>query len=306
MNGVPAALSASLLWGTADFLAGRATRRHPVMLVAFIGQFAGLVALALILAFHGVDRHALAPGALSGVIGIVGVTALYSALGLGTMSIVAPIGATSAIVPVLWGIGGGERPGPLQWAGIVLALGGVILAAREPSSEGSKDARAAIRLALLAALAIGFSLVFLDKAAAHDSLSGVAAARAVAAPALAAALWWTTARASTVRPDAVVAVGAHPPAVIAEPGTVATFAGTWPGGRTIAALAGIGLLDTAANSAFAIATTGGLLSLVAVLGGLFPVVTVALAYFLLGERLAPPQRAGVVLALIGIPLISAG
>ena len=67
----------------------------------------------------------------------------------------------------------------------------------------------------------------------------------------------------------------------------------------------IGLLDTGANTAFAIATTGGLLSLVAVLGGLFPVVTVALAYFLLHERLRPLQRAGVILALAGIPLISA-
>ena len=69
-------------------------------------------------------------------------------------------------------------------------------------------------------------------------------------------------------------------------------------------LGAIGLLDTGANTAFAIATTGGLLSLVAVLGGLFPVVTVALAYFLLHERLQPIQRAGVLLALAGIPLIS--
>ena len=58
------------------------------------------------------------------------------------------------------------------------------------------------------------------------------------------------------------------------------------------------------NSAFAIATTSGLLSLVAVLGGLFPIVTVALAYLLLHERLQPIQRAGVLLALAGIPLIS--
>ena len=74
--------------------------------------------------------------------------------------------------------------------------------------------------------------------------------------------------------------------------------------RSVPNLAVIGLLDTGANTAFAIATTGGLLSLVAVLGGLFPVVTVALAYFLLHERLAPVQRAGVLLALAGIPLIS--
>jgi drug/metabolite transporter (DMT)-like permease len=303
MNGVPAALSASVLWGTADFLAGRATRRHPVVLVALVGQFAGLVALAVILVFHGVDSQALLPGAITGAIGIVGVTALYSALGLGTMSIVAPIGATSAIVPVLWGIAGGERPDALQWTGMAVALIGVVLAAREPSSESSKDARAAIRLAVLAAVAIGLSLVFLDKAAEHDSLTGVAAARAVSAPALAAALLWMRARGRTARASAVVAVGAHPPVVVAETAPVAPAPVDL---RLLAGLAMIGLLDTAANAAFAIATTGGLLSLVAVLGGLFPVVTVALAYIVLGERLARPQRIGVVLALVGIPLISAG
>ena len=63
-------------------------------------------------------------------------------------------------------------------------------------------------------------------------------------------------------------------------------------------------MDTGANTAFAIATTGGLLSLVSVLGGLFPVVTVALAYVFLHERLAGVQRVGVLLALAGIPLIS--
>jgi drug/metabolite transporter (DMT)-like permease len=279
VSGVPAALSASLLWGTADFLAGRASRRHPVVLVALVGQAAGLAVLTLILAIRGLDTGALLPGALSGVVGVVAVTAFYNALGLGTMSIVAPIGATSAIVPVIAGIVDGERPGALQWVGVAIALIGVVLAAREPSSGSSRDARAAIRLALLAALTIGFALVFLGKAAEHDALTGVAAARAVSAPALALALLWTRRGASSPLPR--------------DP-------------RVLAGLAVIGLLDTGANAAFAIATTGGLLSLVAVLGGLFPVVTVALAYVVLGERLARPQRIGVVLALVGVPLIGAG
>lgn len=283
MSGIPAALSASLLWGSADFLAGRASRRRPVVLVALVGQAAGMIALAPILAIRGVDTGAILPGALSGGVGVVAVTAFYAALGLGTMSIVAPIGATSAIVPVIAGVGGGERPGALQWTGVVIALIGAVLAAREPSSGGSRDARAAIRLALLAALTIGLALVFLGKAAKHDALTGVAAARAVSVPALLAAWWWVTARSR-------------------DGGRVAGKRDL----RVLAGLAAIGLLDTAANAAFAIATTGGLLSLVAVLGALFPVVTVALAYLLLGERLARPQRVGVVLALAGVPLISAG
>jgi drug/metabolite transporter (DMT)-like permease len=178
--------------------------------------------------------------------------------------------ATSAIVPVLAGVLDGERPGALQWIGIAAALGGVVLASTE-SGGNAVDSRKALKLALLAALGIGLSLVFLDRAAEHDALTAVAVARAVAVPIL-------------------VAFALHVRARV-----------EW---RAVPNLAVIGLLDTGANTAFAIATTGGLLSLVAVLGGLFPVVTVALAYFLLHERLLPVQRAGVLLALAGIPLIS--
>jgi len=272
VSGAPAALLASLLWGTADFLAGRASRIHPAALVAFVGQAIGLAVLALVLAVRGFDADALLPGALSGLVGAVAVLAFYRALALGTMSIVAPIAATSAIVPVFAGVIDGERPGTLQWVGVAVALIGVVLASIEPhGGSGATDSRAALKLALLAALGIGFALVFLGAAADHDALTGVTAARAVTVPILAVIVFKTAARAPL---------------------------------RSLPGLAVIGLLDTGANTAFAIATTAGLLSLVAVLGGLFPVVTVALAYVLLHERLQPVQRAGVVLALSGIPLIS--
>jgi drug/metabolite transporter (DMT)-like permease len=268
---IGAALLASLMWGTADFLAGRASRTHPAAMVALVGQVFGLVALALILLVRGGDAGALVPGAITGVFGAVAVVTFYRALAVGTMSIVAPIVATSAIVPVLVGVLDGERPQAIQWVGIALALTGVALASYEPGGQ-AVDSRKALRLAVVAALGIGFSLVFLDRAAEHDALTGVAAARAVAVPLLVAV---------------ALRVAKSVP---------------W---RALPSLGVIGLLDTGANTAFAIATTGGLLSLVAVLGGLFPVVTVTLAYFLLHERLQPVQRAGVLLALAGIPLVSA-
>jgi drug/metabolite transporter (DMT)-like permease len=252
---IGAALIASLLWGTADFLGGRASRAHPAAMVACVGQTTGLIGLALVLLFHGVDDAVLA---------------FYKALAVGTMSIIAPIVATSAIVPVLYGVIDGERPGTLQWIGIVAALTGVVLASSEKSGE-AQNMRLALQLAVVAAIGIGLSLVGLDRAADHDALTGVGAARAVAAPILIAVVLLQRARAPVK---------------------------AWP------TFALVGLLDTAANSAFAIATTSGLLSLVAVLGGLFPVVTVALAYVLLHERLRGVQRAGVLLALAGIPLIS--
>jgi len=72
------------------------------------------------------------------------------------------------------------------------------------------------------------------------------------------------------------------------------------------ALVAIGVLDTTANAAFALASTEGFLSVVAVLGSLFPVVTVALAHIHLHERLATWQRLGVVLALTGTLAIAGG
>jgi drug/metabolite transporter (DMT)-like permease len=68
----------------------------------------------------------------------------------------------------------------------------------------------------------------------------------------------------------------------------------------------IGVCDVAANSLFAIATNHGLLSLVAVAGSLYAAVTVLLARFVLGERLARPQQAGVLVALTGVALLAAG
>ena len=72
------------------------------------------------------------------------------------------------------------------------------------------------------------------------------------------------------------------------------------------ALAMIGMLDLGANGLFALATTEGLLSVVAVLGSLYPAITVVLARFVLSERVSRTQEAGVGLTLLGVVAISAG
>ena len=195
---IGAALIASLLWGTADFLGGQASRKNPAAMVALVGQACGFVALALILLFHGVDELAIVPGLFIGVLSSVAVLCFYRALAVGTMSIVAPIVATSAIVPVLWGVFDGERPGALQWVGIVAALTGVMLASNEPGGK-AENQRLALKLAFVAALGIGISLVFLDRAAEHDALTAVAAARIAAVPILLAVVLQQRARAPLAR-----------------------------------------------------------------------------------------------------------
>ena len=71
-------------------------------------------------------------------------------------------------------------------------------------------------------------------------------------------------------------------------------------------VAAVGLCDVAANALFALASGRGLLALVSVLGSLYPVMTVLLAYIFLGERLTTFQLAGVGIALAGVAALSVG
>ena len=132
VTGLVLALSASVLWGTADFAGGRLSRHLPLLIVVTCSQGAGLVVLLIVLLLRGgVQPAAAGWGTVAGVLSVGSVACLYRALAIGTMSVIAPIVATSAVVPVLVGLATGERPGPAAGAGIVLALAGVALASRQ-------------------------------------------------------------------------------------------------------------------------------------------------------------------------------
>jgi drug/metabolite transporter (DMT)-like permease len=274
------ALASSLLWGTADFTGGLLTRRQAVLAVLLVSQ-ASAVALALVvLAGSGAPAPSttgLAWGLGSGVVGVAALAAFYRGLAIGTMSIVAPVSATGAAVPVLVGVLRGERPAALQVAGIALALVGIVLAARAPGeAPAARPARASLALALAAALGFGTFFVGVQRSAAHGSVA------------------WTLV---SVRGGELVllliAATALRPALPRS-------------GRDFAALALVGLFDAGANGLYALATTHGLLSVVSVLGSLYPAVTVLLARGVLHERVSRSQELGVLATLAGIVAISAG
>ena len=271
------ALAASLTWGLADFFGGVQSRRHALVAVVAVSQTAGLLGLLVLSAVAAGPApgwEAIWPAVLGGLSGAVAIGAFYRALAVGTMSVVAPIVATSVAVPVLFGLATGERPAAIAAIGMALAVAGIVLAAREPAKPGADAPRGgAVGLAVLAAVMLGGLLVGLDASAERgDALWAVLVARA-------ASCVLCLAVAAAVRPkldrDAV-------PALI-----------------------GLGLLDTSANALFAAASTEGLLAVVAVLSSLYPVVTVVLAGVLLHERLAAAQQAGVAGALVGVVLIAA-
>ena len=121
MLGVLLALSASLMWGVADYVGGLLTRSREVFSIVLVSQLAGLVVIACVVAGRGVGwpgAEAMLPAALAGVLGAFTIVVFYLALSYGPVSIVAPIMAASAAIPVVYGLVTGERPSPLQLAGL--------------------------------------------------------------------------------------------------------------------------------------------------------------------------------------------
>ncbi len=279
MTGVLLALSASLIWGFADFGAGVGARRLPVFVVGAITQGAGLVLAGIVVIAVGralPSSTQLAWAAFAGLVGVIGLSAFYRALAVGTMGVVGPITATASVVPLAYGLARGERPSTLQGIGVGLALLGVIAASLERLPEGGgRRLGIGVGLALLAALSFGGALIGLSRAASGGVAWATLTMRIVALPLMLAAAF-------AFRPGAP----------------------SWPRGWLL--LVGVGIGDTGATMLYAIASTRGLLSIVAVLSSLYPIVIVTLARVLLKEKVAPPQLAGVAIALTGVALISAG
>jgi drug/metabolite transporter (DMT)-like permease len=278
--GVALAFASSLCWGVADFMGGLQSRTRPLVTVLLLAQVAA-VALGLTFVVAAGDRAPdFGPAALAfgaGVAGCAALAAFYRGLAIGTMSIVAPVSATGAAVPVLVGIATGERPGSLQFVGIALAMIGIVLAAREPGGQApSRALRASLGLALLAALGFGSFFVMLDAATEQAGAS------------------WAL---MLVRAGEVALLGSLALALRPRMPT---------GIRDAAPLLLIGTLDYCATALFAFATQQGLLSVVAVVGSLYPAVTVVLARVVLSERVSHLQEVGVVVTLAGVIAISAG
>jgi drug/metabolite transporter (DMT)-like permease len=271
------ALGASLTWGVGDFLAGLRSRSLPVLTVLVVSQAAGFLTIALVVAARGTgppDARYLGYAVLAGLCGAAGLAALYRGLAVGDMSVVAPISATAAVVPVIAGLVSGERPSALQGLGVALALTGVVLTAHESGTGGGGPA-SGVGLALVAALSFGLVLVALGAASEGDALWGTLSMRVTSLSAL-------TVAALLVRPGFALRDGALPALVL------------------------IGILDVAGTMLFAVASTKSLLSLAAVLAQLYPVVTVLLARVVLGERISRHQQLGVVAVFAGVVLITAG
>lgn len=274
------ALATSVLFGTGDFLGGIATRRESSFAVTGTSHLLSIVLLAvvvLVLPTPHPERADLLWGALSGLSGVIAVNALFSALAVGRMSIVAPISAAlSAALPAVFDLARGTSLSPLTIVGIVLALVAIVIVSIAPDEQLHEPPhpyrpRLALALALLSGAGFSGGFIALSFTAPASGLTPVLAARVVSI-AVAVALSFVLGSGFPARREA------------------------------LAPTLGAGVTDVLANVTMLTAIRLGPLAIASVLGSLFPVVVLALARVFLGERLHVWQRVGVAFAVVAVLL----
>jgi drug/metabolite transporter (DMT)-like permease len=280
------ALAAALLYGTADFLGGMSTRRASAIAVLSVSApFGGLIILvgALVAGGH-MELSGIVWGLVAGAAGGAGLLAFYAGLATGPMSVVAPVTAlASTVLPVGVAVAQGERPGMVVVAGAVLCVVAITLVSMEGGSSaeigrpaGNRSAKG-LAYGIVAGVAFGLFFLFLKNAGSSGVLWPVAVSRmSGSAIALSAAVLTRT------RP---VGLKASRPVL-----TMALLSGAF---------------DATANISYVIATRAGLFGLAVVITSLYPGITVLLARLLLNERMRSVQRAGLLLAAVGVVLLTA-
>ena len=274
------ALFSSLLWGSADFLGGKLTKRHPALAVTAVSQSIGLITGIIIVV---ISSSWLSPslswnnyflsGALAGLLGFIGLLAFYTGLATGQMGVVAPISALSVLIPLTIAFINGEKPNSMQLSGMSIALVGAVFASG-PEIKSGMTIRPLV-YAVIAAFGFGGAVALIAQGSSSSAI-----------------MTMTTMRFTTF----IVSLF-----LLAKYRTLGGLSK-----KNIPILIVIGAADFIANLFLGVATTKGLVSLAVVLGSLYPIVTALLAFKLLHERLHKVQYVGIAFAITGVAFIAAG
>ena len=277
------ALLSSALWGAADFFGGSLSKKYAPIVVLGMTQTIGLLFGITLGLFNG-DLFGSNPpqafgdggyffaGALAGITGYIGLICLYAGLSTGRMGVVSPISSLSAVIPLTFALVTGEVLTWAQGIGVVIALAGAFCASGPELSQGLSPKP--LFLALGAAAGFGTAMTFMSIGSESSAL-----------------MTMVMMRATTFFITLTLVIRFR---------TVGSFTKA-----EIPILIFVGIADFSANLLLGVATNFGLVSLVMVLGSIYPIVTALMAYLFLHERLHKVQYAGIVLAVAGVALISA-
>ena len=269
------ALLSAALWGASDFEGGRISKRYPAISVLGATQLISLFfGAALVLAIG--ETHLTAKiffaGAAAGLCGYLGLICLYAGLASGRMGVVSPISSLSTLIPMTFALIGGERLSSGKAIGCGFALIGAFLTSGPEFSQGVS--LRPLMLAFGAAFGFGTALSFMAIGSKEAPI-----------------LTMVCMRIATAFVTITIAIKKR------------GFGGLGRGNA--ASLIFVGVADFAANATLGLAVHKGPVAISMVLGALYPVFTVLLAFFVLKERLHKAQYLGGAAAVAGVALISA-
>lgn len=272
------ALASSVCYGSSDFIAGVQSRRRSVWSVLAVSQPLALLVAVVLLAVRWTPLTSAVPllVALAGGVGLAMAAVLYyHALSSGAMSVVAPIANAGVLVPVSVGLVSGESLDLLQYAGMTLAVVGIVMSSHtEARGRGATSLRSVL-YAVGSATCFGLVMLALTYGGRED-------------------VYWSV---FGVRLGATIAVLAY--VAVRRPRLEMPL-------RALPAFAAVGVLAMVANLLYTVASTIGYLSVVSVLASLSPVVVAVLAGGFLRERLSRAQWSAAAVVFAGVVLLAAG
>jgi drug/metabolite transporter (DMT)-like permease len=271
-------LSSAIVWGSADFCGGLASRKSRAYQAVLLGEAVGLVLLLVGTLF--VREAPLTLGnwllcSLAGGLGVLGLLLLFHSLATGHMTVAAPVSAlTATILPVIIGSFMEGFPGVFTYLGFALALAAIWFISQPDGGPRTLSLRLKdLTIPLIAGVSFGIYFVLIDQGSRDQVILPMVASRASGT--------------LTMLLYALIARRKIAPAVKALPYILLN-----------------GVLDISGNGLYILAAQVGRMDVSAVLSSLYPAPTVLLAWLLLRERISRLQSIGILAALGAIVLMT--
>ena len=261
-------LASALIWGGGDFSGGLASRRLNPFQAMTLTSFTGLAAmlgLCLLTGETWLRGWDYAWAGAAGVIGSLGIAALYRGLSLRAAAIVAPTSAVvGTAIPVLFSALLVGLPGTAQTAGILVGAAGIWLVSRPPG-EITAEMRRTFWLAAGSGVCFGLFFVLIAQVQTGSLFAPLAIAKGAASL------------------TAMLLLGLlHLPFPSPRRNPIALLAG---------------LMDAGGNVFYLLAARYTRMDIAAVLASMGPAVTVLLSALILREKVSRAQGLGVLLCI---------
>lgn len=273
------ALLAAVGYGAADFLGARAARTNTAPAVTFVAQLVSLVLIlpvAVVIGGPFGDQSDVVLGLGAGIAAATALSLFYWGMSRGAIALVAPVTAiTGIVVPVVWGLGFGESPGPAVVIGLVAAPFAVGIVCAGDGLASFAGMRSVVIAGIVGGALFGSIYIMLGEMSPDIG-------------------WW---------PLVYLRLASVPLAfVLARGGAISTARGS----GAFALCLWCGFADAVANVGLLVASRNGYVSVVAVVASMYPAITLFLASRIDHEKIGSVRKMGLALAGLVVVLVAVG